>query len=329
MGVLLPQLFYYQMYYPGDNRRLKALVYGLAILEALQTCMVTADAFHWFVFGYGDLARLDHTFLNSWDVPLLDAIIALAVQAFYCWRIHVLRRGAIVLPGFITLVSLAQCGAGIAVAVQAHQLGKLSLIGHNVVPQAVWLSGSVLADILITASLAWTLLRTHPRPSSGPSRQLVNRVVALTVETNVLTAGVAIVALVVFLAVPAHSALVVPPTAVMGKLYTNCLVAVLNLRRRRDPPSGRDSPIHMSSIAKEGWRLSRTGSGVICVSVVHDVETQWEEPKPARESAYDYQPMPRKLEPLRPKSWKYSTPSVPASWAVQRPESVYDARDRP
>ena len=70
-------------------------------------------------------------------------------------------------------VSLAQCGAGIAVAVQANQLGKLSLIGENEIPQAVsvryrssrlrvpdtcfqiWLSGSALADIMITASLAW------------------------------------------------------------------------------------------------------------------------------------------------------------------------------
>ena len=34
-------------------------------------------------------------------------------------------------------VSLAQCGAGIAVAVQANQLGKLSLIGENEIPQAV------------------------------------------------------------------------------------------------------------------------------------------------------------------------------------------------
>ncbi|KAL1729319.1 hypothetical protein EV714DRAFT_213204 [Schizophyllum commune] len=329
-----PTLYYYQTHYSGDHRRIKALVYGLAVLECLQTCMVTADAFHWFVFGYANLAQLDDTFLNSWDVPLLDAIIALIVQAFYCWRIHVLQRGALVLPCAIIVVSLAQCGAGIAVAVQANQLGKLSLIGENEIPQAIWLSGSALADIMITASLAWILLRKRPR-QTGVYRKLVNRVVALTVETNSLTAGVAIIALVLFLAVPQHTALVVPPTAIMGKLYTNCLVAVLNNRQRRNSSNGEratsvrlsDIPsVRLSDVPKDRWNASRSDSGAICVSVVRDVDVQWEDAKPVHDATQ--RPMPRRLEPLRPKSWKQSTPSVPANWGVQRPESIYDARDR-
>lgn len=59
--------------------------------------------------------------------------------------------------GCFSQVSLTQCVAGIVVAVQAHALGKLSLIGENIVAQAIWLSGSALADILITATLSWTV----------------------------------------------------------------------------------------------------------------------------------------------------------------------------
>lgn len=78
-------------------------VYGLFVLDVIQTCLVTADAFHWFVFGFGDMNRLDDTFVNSWDVPFLDAIIATIVQTFYCWRIWILTR-SLVFPVIIFLV---------------------------------------------------------------------------------------------------------------------------------------------------------------------------------------------------------------------------------
>ncbi|KIJ29510.1 hypothetical protein M422DRAFT_188271, partial [Sphaerobolus stellatus SS14] len=79
------------------------LVYSLAVLDILQTAMMTDDAFHWFVFGFGNLSQLDN-FLNSWDVVLLDAVISLIVQSFYCWRIYLLRKSFII-PVLILLVS--------------------------------------------------------------------------------------------------------------------------------------------------------------------------------------------------------------------------------
>ncbi|KAF9048053.1 hypothetical protein BDZ89DRAFT_802289 [Hymenopellis radicata] len=228
MGVLLVQMFFYHITFPKDSATIKSLVYGLFVLDILQTGLITADAFHWFVFGFGDMNRLNDTFLNSWDVPLLDSVIALIVQCFYSWRIYVLQK-SLVFPVLIVLVSLCQCGAGVAVAVIAHRLGKLSLISTEVSEQTTWLVASALADVLITIVLSWTLLRSRSRylPVSG---RRIGRIVALTVETNCLTAGVAVISLILFLGVPQHATLVVPPTAIIGKLYTNCLVAVLNNR---------------------------------------------------------------------------------------------------
>ncbi|KAJ7916668.1 hypothetical protein B0H13DRAFT_2658210 [Mycena leptocephala] len=231
--------------FPSDTRTLKSLVYGLFVLDILQTAMVTADAFHWFVYGFGNMDRLNDTFLNSWDVPLLDAAISLVVQGFYCWRIHVLRK-SFILPILIAMVSVTQCVAGIVTAVKAHQLGKLSLISTEVVEQTIWLVGSAVADLAIAVVLSWTvcistlhiafriisvlqLLRARNKRFQG-SHGIITRIVYLTVETNALTAGVALIGLILFLAVPQHSTLVVPPTAIIGKLYTNCLIAVLNNR---------------------------------------------------------------------------------------------------
>lgn len=113
-------------------------------------------------------------------------------------------------------------------------------------------------------------------------------------------------------------------TAIMGKLYTNCLVAVLNNRQRRNSSNGEratsvrlsDIPsVRLSDVPKDRWNASRSDSGAICVSVVRDVDVQWEDVKPVHDATQP--PMPRRLEPLRPKSWKQSTPSVPANWGVQ------------
>jgi len=175
--------------------------------------------------------RLDDTFLNSWDVPMIDAVIALIVQVFYCWRIHVLRK-TLVYPVLIILVSIIQCTFGIVTAVKANQLGKLSLIGSTkakVAFQTIWLVGSAVADVAIAVVLSWTLLRARSKTFTK-SHKVINRIVQLTVETNALTAGVAVIAVIVYLSVPAHTTLVVPPTAIIGKLYTNCLIAVLNNR---------------------------------------------------------------------------------------------------
>ncbi|KAJ7820703.1 hypothetical protein B0H14DRAFT_3147033 [Mycena olivaceomarginata] len=232
MGVLLVQLYYYNENFYDDRRLIKLLVYGLALLDILQTIMVTADAFHWFVYGFGNMAQLDQTFLNSWDVPVLDAIISLVVQAFYCWRIYFLRK-TFIIPVLILLVSLAQCAAGIYTGIRAHQLGHLSLISTEVVPQTIWLVGGAVADVAIAGVLSWTLLyQRNTAARSSITHSVMARIIRLVVETNALTAGVAVLALILFWGVPQHSTLVVPPTAIIGKLYTNCLIALFNNRAK-------------------------------------------------------------------------------------------------
>ncbi|KIJ23439.1 hypothetical protein M422DRAFT_39612 [Sphaerobolus stellatus SS14] len=277
MGVLVVQLYYYHITFPRDLVYLKILVYSLAVLDVLQTAMVTADAFHWFVFGFGNLSQLDNTFLNSWDVVLLDAVISLIVQSFYCWRIYLLRKSFII-PVFILLISLTQCGAGIATAVIAHQLGHLSLISTEVAEQTTWLVGSAVADICITAVLTWTLLRSRSRIHSS-SFGIIKRLVTLTVETNAITTLTALIGLILFLAVPQHSTLVVPPTAIIGKLYTNCLIAVLNNRRLTSNGTIKNNPVSSHSASAQNFRTTvnpqlsvQAPEGGVKIQIVRNVD---------------------------------------------------------
>ncbi|KAJ6506926.1 hypothetical protein C8R45DRAFT_923083 [Mycena sanguinolenta] len=225
----------YHEHFQRDSARAKFLVYSLFLLDVLQTAMVTADAFHWFVYGFGNLILADQTFLNSWDVPVLDSIISLIAQSFYCWRIYILRKG-LRIPFAILLVSLTQFAAGIATGIKGHDLGQLSLLtegdasSETVVPSRVWLAGGAAADVAIAAVLSWTLLRERSY-CLPPNQTIISRLVRHIVETNALTAGVAVISVILFWAAsPEAAASVATPIAILGKLYTNCLLALFNNR---------------------------------------------------------------------------------------------------
>ncbi|KAJ7181208.1 hypothetical protein C8R46DRAFT_1319995 [Mycena filopes] len=303
MGVLLVQLYYYQEHFRDDKVAIKVLVYGLALLDVLQTVMVTADAFHWFVYGFGNMTQLDETFLNSWDVPVLDAVISLVVQVFYCWRIHALTKARVV-PGLIVAVSITQCAAGIVTGVrvrpftipillcprttskcefQAHKLGHLSLISTEIVPQTMWLVGAAVADVAIAGALSWALMsqRSTTLPA-GSTRSTISRIIRLIVETNALTAGVAVIALVLFWGAPKHATLVVPPTAIIGKLYTNCLIALFNnrLRDRTSTNTHGMQSLHLTPHSHSSQNHSSSSAAEqagVKIHVVREMELTFEE----------------------------------------------------
>ncbi len=96
---------FYYINFPDDKKFIKSLVYSLFLLDLLQTFLLSADGFHWFAYGFGNMAQFDETFLSPWDTPFLDAIIACVVQLFYCWRIYIIRGKSFFIPLLIAAVS--------------------------------------------------------------------------------------------------------------------------------------------------------------------------------------------------------------------------------
>ncbi|KAH9996131.1 hypothetical protein BJV74DRAFT_292229 [Russula compacta] len=85
-----------------------------------------------------------------------------------------------------------------------------------------------------------TSLLTSTRGCNGTySSYVLPRVVRLTIETNALTASVALIAFVLYVAFP-NKAYFGIPIAIIGKLYTNTFFLTLNNRIyfRDHPPPG-------------------------------------------------------------------------------------------
>ena len=71
--------------------------------EWVQTGLVTGVAFDIFVYNYGDLDSLTKIYYAWFFVDVMCAIVSMAVQLFFAWRIYVLANSRIV-AGVISLV---------------------------------------------------------------------------------------------------------------------------------------------------------------------------------------------------------------------------------
>lgn len=171
---------------------------------------------------------LADTYISAFDAPILDGIIAFTVQSFFCWRIWVLRR-LWWLPLAVFGVSLAGLAGAIATGAGAFQVANLKELDTLKWQLSLWLGGSALADTLIAIIMTFLLLRSRTRLHEQTDNVLV-RIVRLTVETNTVTASVAIAVLVCLLAIPHNPSISMAPAYALGKLYSNTLLAVFNNR---------------------------------------------------------------------------------------------------
>ncbi|KAI0289825.1 hypothetical protein BC826DRAFT_586736 [Russula brevipes] len=136
---------------------------------------------------------------------------------------------------------------------QASQLtmAQAAILGTYVVVRPciyVWFIASSLSDILIAIAMT-SLLRRTRWDQGRYSTYVLPRVVQLTIETNTLTASVAIISFVVYIAFP-NDIYFTFPTGVIEKLYSNTLFLTLNNRiyfRDHPPPTISGDSAYLSS----------------------------------------------------------------------------------
>ncbi|KAJ7290692.1 hypothetical protein C8J57DRAFT_1276302 [Mycena rebaudengoi] len=248
-GMLIIQVCVYAICFPQDRRAVKALVYTVFLMMLVSICFNAADAHFWYAANFGDLTTFGEARFSAFYTPIIGSLVGFLVQGFFVYRISMFR-GAMWVAAFIALVSLAQVGGGMAsgLSVYLSEIRSGGLENTFVVfvrtPLLyLWLIGSAVADLAIAISMTYLLLN-----AVEPSTQhIVGRVVRVIIETNALTASVAVIALGTFSGFPGMTYFICP-TMLLPGLYANTLLVVLNNRAspsRTQPPT-RDSsgPTH-------------------------------------------------------------------------------------
>ncbi|KAH8980456.1 hypothetical protein EDB86DRAFT_563175 [Lactarius hatsudake] len=222
-GVLCVQIYLYSYNFPSDSRPLKFLVCFVLALETVQTALTGADVYYWFIAGFGDRERLRSSHYAPIDIAIMDAITSLIVQEYFCYRIWTLYRRSSWFCLIIAVTAVSQ-------SVGAAWGGFRSLVvGKYAVSKAalyLWSLPSALADIMIAVAMILLLRRTD---KGRFSNFVLIRVVRLTIETNTLTASVAIASFVLFVAFP-DEIYYTFTAGIIGKLYSNTLMVILNNR---------------------------------------------------------------------------------------------------
>jgi len=217
-------------------------VYSVYVLELLQVCCAAADLYYWFGSGFGDISHLDNVYLSAFDAPLLGSVIALIIQLFFCYRIWKLRVSdrAIVVSTIIAALSVSQAVGGIGSAIVAHQMKYFSVVVGNHTAR-IFLSiryiGEAVANALIMVTMTYLLLRSGENVLPD-SRNKIHRIIKFSIQSNSVTAGTAIISLILFVATPGKRYFVASGMT-LSKLYSNTLLGSLNyrlcLRGKNDP----------------------------------------------------------------------------------------------
>ncbi|KAJ7664521.1 hypothetical protein DFH06DRAFT_1470858 [Mycena polygramma] len=252
------QLYLYYQAFPNDRKSTKLLVYGVFLIEAAQTGIVTNAAFDTFAYGFGNVAALTDMHLSWLTIPIMSAIVATIGQTFYAYRVWVLSKG-VVIPIGIVVVSVVSTICGIITGALTSRGATINVITTNKTISTmlgIWLAASAANDILIAICMTYYLMK-----SSTGIRQtnvLISKLVRLTIETGTITALFAIISLILWFGFPGE-AYYTCPTSLMAKLYSNTMMVVLNARIKINGGRGTYmSTMDMASSDRTGGR-SRAG----------------------------------------------------------------------
>ncbi|KAI0059127.1 hypothetical protein BV25DRAFT_1829454 [Artomyces pyxidatus] len=262
-GVLVVQVYLYDFYFPSDKRMFKMLVYFVFFIESLQTAFTGADLYYWLASGFGNFARLEKPYLSSFDTPFMGSLVALIIQSFFCYRIWVLKRSFSGLALVIGLVSFTEGVAGMTLGIYGHTVANFAEAHKHTLTVLIYITliGDVIADLMIAITMTCLLSETRKQEHQY-SKNAISRILRLTVETNVLSASVAIIALVAYIAAPSQTYYFCP-TAVIGKIYSNTLLVMFNNRIIL-----RDIPHSMGSDSANSYPLKTTTSHI--VPIIHN-----------------------------------------------------------
>ncbi|KAJ7451312.1 hypothetical protein FB451DRAFT_1284169 [Mycena latifolia] len=256
LGVLTTQVYIYQANFQKDKWTLKALVFGVYLLDWAQTCSATYDAFQWFVYHWGDVPELFLRYTGFLNIPLLSSLIGAIVQIFYAWRIWAFSKSKLVF-GLITILALLQLGGGFVVSYYMFMdASEVARNPHMVRAVGIRMGGSALVDAVIAVAMTYFLLRERAH-ALGPLNNIMTRLIRLTIETGFLTVIAAVLDLVLYL--EEHNGLHQASGVVLCKLYSNTLMVLLNNRLADWDETA--SVSDASSIAFQKKRFPPSGDG--------------------------------------------------------------------
>jgi len=204
------------------------MVYSIFFFMALSACLNAADAYFWYASGFGNLIQFGKAHISPFYTPIMGSVIASIIQLFFCYRIWIIKKSALPLSIVIAVISIAQAIGGMGGGIKAYIVANQVHDELRTILVYMWLIGDAVADVMIAGTM--TVLLTQASGSKHrQTNDWVKRIGRLIIETNALSASVAIVGLILFAGVPGTNYFVCP-TMILPGIYANTLLVTFNNR---------------------------------------------------------------------------------------------------
>ncbi|EJD43466.1 hypothetical protein AURDEDRAFT_145513 [Auricularia subglabra TFB-10046 SS5] len=227
LGVGLLQAWNYFRTFPDDNYKIKTLVIFVMIADILHSAFLMHTTYHYTITSFANFKALGDAVWSLVASVFTTGAIAFAVQGYYCQR--VLRMtGSYILAIGCAVLSVFRLVMNICLIVTIQRSMKFAV---TQTPTFKWqitalMTVGAASDIAIALCICIALLRT--RSGFAATNKLVDKIVAFTVGSGLLTSVTAVVLVITYLTMNNFVFLLFH--GVLSKLFTNSLFASLNER---------------------------------------------------------------------------------------------------
>ncbi|EIM83304.1 uncharacterized protein STEHIDRAFT_141116 [Stereum hirsutum FP-91666 SS1] len=221
---------YFRKYGTKDSWVMRTAVALVMIFDTCQQAMNSATVYFYVVTGHDD-----PTILLTLYKPLIaqavpGALVALFVQLFFVWRIWKLSNGAwygYPITGFLAVLTVASFAVLITYFVKAVALDTVPELSEI---ETLTTTANVIAavtDIAISCAIIFMLNRA--RTGFRTTNSMINRLVTFSLNTGLVTSVDALIAAITLKVWP-NTYIYMLFYLMLGRLYTNSLMATLNSR---------------------------------------------------------------------------------------------------
>lgn len=273
LGVFSVQVYDYWRMFSNDSLFNRSLVMFLTVVTILQSTMDYVNLYRCAVLFYGNFDKFDDQDWTLWWEIGVTAIIGSIAQSFFLQRCWASTQSRIVL-GIGALAIGVSLAFGLASTIKFAMIKRLSGVPTIPVPIVGWLTLTTIVDVAISAVLIWSLMKV--KTPFKKTEAIVIRLVRITMETSSLTATVAIVNLVLYLALPGL-AFHLLPQLVMGKMYAISVMFTLSSRKelRSIMASGQGQNVESRSWSQQNQQ--QPGKSLVSGVMIHTSTYQGED----------------------------------------------------
>ncbi|KAI0061313.1 hypothetical protein BV25DRAFT_775065 [Artomyces pyxidatus] len=244
-GIMTFQTYYFFNSDERDRLSLRLLILLLWCLDTFQLILVCHAMYHFLILHYGQPGVLEY---SVWSLDLEVAptvLITFIVRCFFTVRLWHLSQQNIMLITAVMVFSFAQLGLGLVICGLSFKKKAFDQLPHYEIPVALQQASAVVADILISGPLVYYLHKSK----TGVTRtnSLINQLIVWSVNTALVTGVIELAQLVVWVGMT-RTLIFIPFHFILAKLYTNCMLAMLNGRQKLRETFEGHSPVNTSMI---------------------------------------------------------------------------------